>query len=236
MAPALEVSDLSVELGGAPVLRALSFDVEKGASLAVIGPNGAGKTVLFKALIGVVPHTGRIAWAAGSKLGYVPQKLDVERDLPVTGADLLRAKAAVTRARSEDVAAALPLASLGAPLLAKPIGALSGGQLQRLLLALALVGAPDVLLLDEPTAGVDEPGQERLNETIHRLQSERGMTVLLISHDLSVVHHYATRVLCLGARRACFGAPREVLTPEVLERTYGKKLGYHVHDDDPRVP
>ena len=113
----------------------------------------------------------------------------------------------------------------------KPIGTLSGGQFQRLLVALALVGRPTVLLLDEPTAGVDEPGQERVNELIHRLRRERGLTVILISHELSVVYRYATNVLCLSSERACFGPPRTILTPELLNEIYGAPLEYHVHDD-----
>jgi zinc transport system ATP-binding protein len=112
----------------------------------------------------------------------------------------------------------------------QPIGILSGGQFQRLLVAFALVGAPNVLLLDEPTAGVDEPGQERLNELVRRLQLEQGLTVLFISHELSVVYRYATDVLCLSPDRVCVGPPRTVLTPELLHDLYGTPVDYHVHD------
>ncbi len=111
-----------------------------------------------------------------------------------------------------------------------PIGTLSGGQFQRLLVAVALVGEPTVLLLDEPTAGVDEPGTETMNATIERLQHEQGLTVISISHDLSVVYRYAFRVLCLGRGTACFGAPRTILTPAMLEELYGTPIGYHLHD------
>jgi len=113
----------------------------------------------------------------------------------------------------------------------RTIGVLSGGQFQRLLLAFALLGNPSVLLLDEPTAGIDEPGQRLLNDLVHRLQEERSLTVLFISHELAVVHRYATNVLCLGRRRACFGPPREMLTRDLLEEIYGTPVGYHVHDD-----
>lgn len=158
----------------------------------------------------------------------MPQKLDIERDLPITGRDLLLAKGTVTKAR-EDVTEALLRVGLQEAA-HRPIGALSGGQFQRLLVAMALVGQPSVLLLDEPTAGVDEPGQEKLNELVRRIQEEMGLTVLLISHDLSVVYRYATNVLCLTRERPWFGAPRQILTPERLHELYGTPVEFHVHE------
>src|SRR2546430_2457570 len=100
----------------------------------------------------------------------------------------------------------------------------------RSLVAFALIADPDVLLLDEPTAGVDEPGQERLNELIQRLQAGRRLTVFLISHDLSVVHHHATHVLCLSGGTAHYGEPRTILTPDLLHEVYGTPVAFHVHD------
>jgi zinc transport system ATP-binding protein len=231
MADCLEVRDLSVRFGTNAVLTRVSFTVPRGSSLAIIGPNGAGKTVLFKALIGAIPYDGQVRWAEGTRIGYVPQKLDIERDLPITGDDLARAKAAVTRATAVDAARAMELARVEEEVSRRPIGALSGGQFQRLLVAMALIGRPTVLLLDEFTAGVDEPGQERLNQTIERLRSELGLTVLLISHDLSVVYRHASRVLCLARSQVCVGPPKEVLTPAILEELYGAPVHYHVHDE-----
>lgn len=227
MTSVLEVEALSVRFGATEVFRGLTFDVPEGTSLAIVGPNGCGKTSLFKTLAGSIPYGGRITWPLGVRLGYVPQQLDLERDLPITGMDLLRSKAMVTNAR-DDVSAALHRVDLGFEA-EKPIGALSGGQFQRLLVALALVGRPTVLLLDEPTAGVDEPGQEKLNELVRRVQTEQGLTVLLISHDLTVVYRYATNVLCLSRERSWFGPPRTVLTNELLAELYGSPVEYHVH-------
>src|ERR1700686_4054768 len=131
MTNALQVEHLAVHFGTTEVIRDLSFSVSRGASLAIIGPNGAGKTVLFKALIGSIPYEGTIRWAAGTRIGYVPQKLDIERDLPITGRDFLRAKAALVRASDSDVATTLALVGLERPILSAPIGTMSGGQFQR---------------------------------------------------------------------------------------------------------
>jgi zinc transport system ATP-binding protein len=226
----LEVEHLSVRFGRLAVVRDLSFALRAGSALAVIGPNGSGKTVLFRALVGAIPYEGTVRWARGTRIGYVPQKLDLERDLPITGGDLLRARTRLGRATRADLPRTLTRAGLSADVLNRPIGTLSGGQFQRLLIAFALLDDPTVLLLDEPTAGVDDPGQERLNETVRRLQVEQGVTVLLISHDLSVVFRYATNVLCLARDQTCFGTPREVLTPEILAQVYGAPVQFHVHD------
>jgi zinc transport system ATP-binding protein len=227
---ALEVENLSVNFGALEVFRNLSFTVPRGSSMAVIGPNGSGKTVLFKGLIGSIPSRGQIRWASGTRLGYVPQKLDIERDLPVSGRDLLNAKVGVSKSSADAVEMALAQVEFDPMALSVPIGAMSGGQFQRLLLAFALIGEPNVLLLDEPAAGIDEPGQEKLNIMIQRLQEEKGVTILLISHDLSVVYKYATTVLCLSKTHTWFGAPQTVLNPEMLRQLYGAPAHFHIHD------
>jgi len=235
----LTVHHLSVRFGRTVVLNDVNFSVERGRALAILGPNAAGKTVLFRALIGAIPYEGTVRWGTDARIGYVPQKLDLERDVPITGVDFLRARAAVERSRTRtrsrrdreaSVWRALDLVGVPRAAAFQPIGILSGGQFQRLLVAFALVGDPNVLLLDEPTAGVDEPGQERLNELVRRLQQEQGLTVLFISHELSVVYRYATDVLCLGRGRVCLGPPQSVLTPALLHEMYGTPVDYHVHD------
>jgi zinc transport system ATP-binding protein len=226
----LVVSHLSIQFGRNRVVTDLSFRVPRGTSLAIIGPNGAGKTVLFKALVGSIPFEGDVRWASGTRIGYVPQKLDLERDVPITGVDFLRARAALARESDANVSRALALVGVSTGVAEQPIGTLSGGQFQRLLVAFALVGDPNVLLLDEPTAGVDEPGQERLNELVRRLQHDQGLTVLFISHELTVVYRYATSVLCLSRGLGCMGPPRTVLTPELLHEMYGTPVDHHVHD------
>lgn len=226
----LDVQGLTIRFGPATILKDLSFRVSRGESVAVIGPNGSGKTVLFRALIGAIPSEGTLKWAPGIRFGYVPQKLDLARDLPITGLDFLRARAAFSGGSGAAIAQAVADVGLTMELCRQSVGALSGGQFQRLLVAFALMGEPDVLLLDEPTAGVDEPGQERLNELIQRLQSGRRLTVFLISHDLSVVHQHATHVLCLSGGTGHFGEPRSILSPDLLHELYGTPVAFHVHD------
>jgi zinc transport system ATP-binding protein len=229
---ALEVEHLSVGFGKVQVIRDLTISVPQGATLAVIGPSGAGKTVLFKALIGSVPSEGTIRWAAGTKIGYVPQKLDIERDLPLTGQDLLSAKATVSKAPAGEVARVSALVKLSREIVTQPIGTLSGGQFQRLLLAFALVGRPSVLLFDEATAGMDEPAEEGLYAMIHRVQGEEHLTLLLISHELSIVYRYATNVLCLSrGRPGISGPPMEILTPALLREMYGAPVSFHLHEE-----
>ena len=231
MPTALQVAHLGIRFGPLVVLDDLSFTVEAGATLAIIGPNGAGKTALIRALIGALPHAGTVTWAGGTRLGYVPQKLDIERDLPVTGAELMAAKARVAHADRSEIDHILHHVGLCDDVVRRQIGSLSGGQFQRLLIAFALLGRPNVLLFDEPTAGVDEAGQQTLSETVHDIQRQHGLTLLLISHDLSVVDRYATEVLCLGRGPACFGPPEEMLTHERLSELYGVPPRYHVHHD-----
>ena len=226
----LAVDRLSIRFGATTILKDVSFCVSRGESVAVIGPNGSGKTVLFRALIGAIPSEGTLKWAPGIRFGYVPQKVDLARDLPITGVDFLRARGHAGQSSDAALTQAIGAVGLSPELCRQSVGSLSGGQFQRLLIAFALMGDPDVLLLDEPTAGVDEPGQERLNEIIQRLRGERRLTVLLISHDLSVVHQHATHVLCLSGGTAHFGEPTTILTPELLHKVYGTPVAFHVHE------
>lgn len=229
MGLALEVRNLSIRFGKKTVIENLSFEVEAGTTLAVLGPNGAGKTVLFKTLIGLLPHGGEIIWPADTRLGYVPQKLDLERNLPLTCRDFLTSMAKVSGMRHADLAQSLKSVGMDPHLLHLPIGTLSGGQFQRLLVACALIRKPNVLLLDEAAAGVDEPGQAILYELIKGIR-EQGCTILFISHELNVVGRYADKVLCLAQGEAWCGAPKSALSSEFLTKLYGQDLKFHQHD------
>lgn len=231
---ALVVEHLTVSFRACPVVDDLSFSVAAGSAFAIIGPSGAGKTVLLKALIGSIPYLGRVRWASGTRLGYVPQKLDLARDLPLTGVEFLRAKCEVLREPIGELERVLALVELSHRVARQPIGTLSGGQFQRLLLGFALLGRPTVLLFDEPTAGLDEPGVESIYARFNRLRVSEQLTLILVSHELSLVYRHADVVLCLSHLHRFIGPPMDILTPERLQQVYGRPMRYHQHHDDAR--
>ena len=231
----LEIKNLKVGPKNGNILDAVSFSLEKGDSLAVIGPNGAGKTTLFRAILGAVPYSGEIIKDKNVRIGYVPQKVDLERDLPITVGEFLSLREHAAEAQNwkgdHSYLGALKAVGLGKEFLNTKIGELSSGELQRSLIAWAVVGHPDLLMFDEPTASVDIAGQETVYELLHKLQDEHGLTLMLISHDLSVVYKYANNVLCLNKAQTCFSQPSEVLNSKELEKLYGGggKLYHHMH-------
>jgi zinc transport system ATP-binding protein len=234
--PLLSVTNLHVAFGGRAVIENLNFEAQAGQSLAVIGPNGAGKTILLKALLGLIPYSGTIRWSSDARLGYVPQKIEADRHLPLRLRDLLAAKAAVLKLPSGELDRVSADVGLTPEVLGTSIGHLSGGQFQKALIAFALLGRPNVLLFDEPTASLDELAEERVYDMLHALQHDKGMTVILVSHDLSVVYRYADMVLCLSKGKPCMGPPREVLTPEMLEDLYAAPPKYYRHIDAAGAP
>jgi zinc transport system ATP-binding protein len=228
----LEVRDCSVVLDGQELLAGVSFTVRKGEALAVIGPNGAGKTLLFRALLGLVPFSGTITWQSGLRIGYVPQKFPVDKTVPLTVREffLLKAKRFWFAEQTflKHLSHELSLVGLSAEVLERPVGELSGGQLQRLLIGWAMVDHPEVMLFDEPTAGIDVGFEETVYHLLQRLQKERHTTILLISHELNIVYRYADQVLCLNRQMVCHGRPQEVLHPQDLARLFGEG-GFYEH-------
>ena len=237
--PALTFDNLVIERGGVPVLEAVTACVPRGSCTAIIGPNGAGKTSLLLALLGELPYRGRIRFPASEaqggggrpRIGYVPQRLDFDRGLPLSVAEFLSLGFqrrplwfGLSRVRRREAKAAL--ARVGAEHLARRrLGALSGGELQRALLALALMQEPELLVLDEPAAGVDFQGEQLFCELLDSLRRSRGFTQLMVSHDLATVTHHATHVICLNRRVVAEGPPGEALTAENLSRIFGLHMG-----------
>jgi zinc transport system ATP-binding protein len=226
--PVLTVSHLGISMAGRQILHDVNFSLPRRASLAIIGPNGSGKTLLLNALLGLLPAAGSIQWSAGTRLGYVPQKVAADVRLPLRAGELLHAKARLQRLPEADVKAIVEWAGLE-PLLGQKVGTLSSGQLQKVLIAFAMAGSPDVLLVDEPTSSLDELAEEHIFELLGRARRERGMTVILVSHDLTLVRDTATHVLCVGGGTASFGTANDMLVPEILERVYRQPLEFHEH-------
>ena len=179
----LRVSDLTVTLDDQEVLSSLSFNVQQGDVLTILGPNGAGKTVLLRTLLGTLPHQGVIEWKKGMRIGYVPQRLPYIRDIPLSVAEFF----ALKKNAVSDVGEMLQAVGLAPELGEKRIGDFSSGQFQRILIAWALASNPDVLLFDEPTTGIDIGGEETVYGLLSRLQRERNLTMLIVTHDLAVV-------------------------------------------------
>jgi zinc transport system ATP-binding protein len=226
----LTVNNLSVRIEQKVIIETLAFDLAPHERLSILGPNGAGKTILLKALLNLVPYSGEVIWGPNVRIGYVPQKIDADVHLPLTFKDLFLAKSRTLKVSPTEIDKISISVGLAKELLETPVGHVSVGQFQRGLIGFALIGKPNVLLLDEPTASIDEPGEEHIYELIHRLQDEHGLASIMVSHDLSFVFRYATKVLCINRRSFCWGAPREVLAPEMLEKLYGEPYGYYHHD------
>lgn len=229
----LKVENLGVKFDDNQVLRGMQFFVQKGDVLAIIGPNGSGKSVLFRALLNLIPYSGSIEWIKGLKISYVPQKLSIDRELPLSVGEFMLLK---TKDKEKTIKA---LKAVGITdehhienhLLKERLGWLSGGQLQRILIAWAVIDDPDVLLFDEPTSGIDVGGEETIYNLLKKLRDQMDMTILLISHDLNVVYKYADNVMCINKEMICYGAPNEVLDPSALTKLYGEASFYkHEHD------
>lgn len=225
--------DVAVRLGGQTALSGVTLDIEPGEIITVVGPNGSGKTTLLKALIGAAPlAAGHVDRKPGLKIGYVPQKLEIDPTLPLPVARFLSLPKARVRT---DVQAAL--AAAGAEGLEdRQLAKLSGGQFQRVLLARALLDGPELLILDEPTTGLDQPGSAAFYRQIEEVRAQTGAAVLLVSHELHVVMSASDRVICLNGHVCCHGAPEHVASAPEYRALFGTgtqgALALYRHDHD----
>lgn len=213
----LVVSGLGVTAQNRTILEDISFKAKKGTSLAIVGPNGGGKTTLCRALLNLVPYKGTIMWNDEVRMGYVPQSI-VSTDLPISVEEFLRFKC------KTDFETCMQAVGLDTSILTKNLGSLSGGELQRVLIAWAIVDNPTVLLLDEPTSGVDVGAEEPIYEKVNDLKKELGITILLISHNMHIVMHYADYVLALNQRVLFFGQAKTLTHSQLLSIIYGNEF------------
>ena len=227
--------DFGVSLRGVQVLEHIQLHVHCGELTSLIGPNGAGKTTLLRAMVGELPHTGTLRFihhgnietSKPLRIGYVPQRLDLDPTSPTTVLDLFAGACTRwplwvgTRKAIRDEARA-KLELVGAePLLERRISEISVGQLQRVLLALALTPVPELLLLDEPVAALDQGGMERFYQTVSRMRTEYDLSILLVSHDLTSAAQIADRMILLNRTVLCDGAPRDVLLSRLIRHSFG---------------
>lgn len=231
----IETRDMSLRYGDAPVLSHVDFAISKGEIVTVVGPNGSGKSTLIRALLGTLkPTKGSVLRQPGLKIGYVPQRLAIDASLPMTVARFLSLPD-----RKDAAAVAAVVARVGIEGLdSRQMMALSGGQFQRVLLARALLVKPDILILDEPTQGLDHPGVESFYRLIEEVRQETGAAVLLVSHDLHVVMRASDRVICLNGHICCEGSPAMVSEAPEYRALFGLGTGgalalyRHEHDHD----
>jgi len=229
----IAAENVCVSYGANPVLREVSLAIEPGEIVTVVGPNGSGKTTLLRVLIGATsPSSGRITRKAGLRIGYVPQKLHIDPTLPITVDRFLRLPGGIARS-----ACAAALEHAGVPNLShRQMSALSGGQFQRVLLARALINAPDLLLLDEATQGLDQPGSAAFYQQIEEVRRKTGCAILMISHELHVVMAASDRVICLNGHVCCQGTPETVSAAPEYRALFGTGTGgalalyRHEHD------
>ena len=229
----IRADGLTVNLRGRTVLQDVDLQIEHGEVVTIVGPNGSGKTTLLRALIGAVPVvSGTVTRSDMLVIGYVPQKLSLDPTLPMTVSRFLTLPRKRPKARIEEI-----LKTVGAPGLANAqMAELSGGQFQRVLLARALLREPQILMMDEPTQSLDQPGIAAFYALIDKVRQDLGCAVLMVSHDLLVVMRASDRVICLNGHVCCQGSPVDVSAAPEYQALFGHggahalALYQHHHD------
>jgi ABC-type Mn2+/Zn2+ transport system ATPase subunit len=244
----VDARGVTTSFSGRTVLRGVNLRLYRGQLAALIGPNGSGKTTLLRCLLGLQPLDAGTVTLFGEtevqrvlpRIGYVPQKLALEPSFALSVREFLALRLRRTgrwfwrrHARTDETLGPW-VAEIGvAPLLDRPLAQLSGGELQRVLIAFGLLAEPELLLLDEPTAGVDTPGELTFYELIAEVQRRRRLTVLLVSHDLSMVCRHADWIYALNGEVCCEGPPETVMTAESLRQAFGAHASPYQHHHDP---
>jgi ABC-type Mn2+/Zn2+ transport system ATPase subunit len=238
--PAVAVTGCTVAYGRNVVLEDVSFSVGQGEIAAVIGPNGSGKTTLIKAVLGLVPAAageirvfGKHFHAVRNLIGYVPQRFDFDRNFPITVAEFMDL-ARHPHCPKSRIQEKMREVGLPAKVLDEQLGNLSGGQLQRALIAQAILNNPQILFLDEPSSGIDIAGEATFYELIEHLNVEHKTTILLVSHDVAMVSGIVDNVICVNKKLLCYGPPQAALTAKKISELFGPEshLYDHPHHDD----
>lgn len=232
----LQVNNLNYSLSGQVILRDISFSIEKGDMLVIIGPNGSGKTTLLKLILGVLsPNEGEVLLnnkavkMSLGRIGYVPQKFEFDRNTPITVREFMALEECGKKEHGKSHISEV-LSQVGMKDKENDkLGGLSGGEFQRMMIARALLHEKELLIFDEPAAGIDLQGEETIYSLISEINKKKGTTCLIVSHELSVVSRYAKQVLCLNKSLVCFGPPKTAITPSVLENLYGPDTGLYSH-------
>ena len=233
MKPLISAHNITVMRGRHALLQNVSLHVGERDFITVVGPNGAGKSTLLKCLLGFhAPDSGAVARAEGLKTGYVPQRFSADRAIPISARRFL-----TLRRKADDAAVARAAAETAVgDVLDKPLYALSDGELQRVLLTRALLGEPQLLVLDEPAQNLDISGQLAFYKLLERIYREREMSILMVSHDLHLVMASTRRVVCLFHHVCCSGEPHEVAKDPDFIALFGDDMArmmavyHHVHD------
>lgn len=229
MQPIIKVTGLSYYYDSLPTLDNISFTVGKGDFLGIIGPNGAGKTTLFQCMLGIVgDYKGEINLFGSDikqnkkilqKIGYVPQKKNVEQTFPATVKEIVSLGVIGMKNRRDDIDMAIDFVELGA-YRHKRIGELSEGQQQRAIIAKALVKQPELLILDEPTTGIDSATQERFYDLLTKLNKDKGITIVWSSHDMNAVERLANKVACIDRKLFFHGQSEDFFENEERMKSY----------------
>ena len=229
----LSAEKITVAHGRSVVLSNVDFTIDKGEIVTIVGPNGSGKSTLLRALIGAMDVTsGRVMRKDNLRIGYVPQKLHIDPTLPITVRRFLNLPHKVSNAQAQEALAQAGVAGIGA----QQMAGLSGGQFQRVLLARAILSKPDILILDEATQGLDQPGSAAFYKQIEQVRAELGCAVLMVSHELHVVMSASDRVVCLNGHVCCEGTPEVVSAAPAYRELFGTGTGgalalyRHEHD------
>lgn len=232
--PILSIDNLTVSYPGVrePAIENVSFTVIEGTITMLIGPNGSGKTTILKAILGLIRSTGKIevdgqgVQSKYQQIGYVPQRFSFDTSFPITVSEFIALPGNPDELNIQKILSEVKLSQAED----HQLSSLSGGQLQRVLLARELLHQPKILLLDEPEAGVDIEGEEVFYHLIDELVQNHQMTALIVSHELDLVYKHADQVVCVNKQMVCRGNPEDVLTPDVFSQLYRHQHFYkHRH-------